>query len=42
MAEMERAMRSTSWGCIVFCVGIVLTLVALFILMNGFFSFQQP
>ncbi len=32
MAEMERAMRSTSWGCVVFIIGMAAAAVGVLLL----------
>jgi hypothetical protein len=40
MAEMERAMRSVSYGCMLFIVGLLLAAVAVLILSRSFFEFR--
>jgi hypothetical protein len=37
MAEMERAMRSVSWGCVLFIVGMLAAAVVV-LLLASFFS----
>ena len=39
MAEMEKAMRSTSWGCVLFIVGLLLAGISVLVLSGAFFSF---
>lgn len=40
MAEMDRAMRSTSWGCVLFIIGLLLAAVAVLTLANAFTLFR--
>jgi hypothetical protein len=39
-AEMQQAMQSVSWGCVVFIVGMVLAAITVLVLGNAFFSFS--
>lgn len=39
MAEVERAMRSVGWGCVVFIIGLVLAAVGVAVLGHFFFDF---
>ena len=40
MAEMQRAMQSVSWGCVLFIGGMVLAAIAVLVLGSAFFSFS--
>ena len=40
MAEMQRAMNSVSWGCVLFIVGLALAAIAVLALESAFFSFS--
>ena len=40
MAEMQRAMQSVSWGCVVFIVGMMLAEITVLVLGSAFFSFK--
>ena len=40
MAEMQRAMQSVSWGCVVFIVGMMLAAITVLFLGSAFFSFS--
>jgi hypothetical protein len=40
MAEMQRAMQSVGWGCVVFIVGMVLVAITVLVLASAFFSFR--
>ena len=40
MAEMQRAMQSVSWGCVVFIVGMALAAIAVLVLGSAFLSFK--
>ena len=40
MAEMQRAMQSVSWGCVVFIVGMMLAAITVLVLGSAFFSFK--
>ena len=40
MAEMQRAMQSVSWGCVVFIVGMMLAAITVLVLGSAFFAFK--
>jgi hypothetical protein len=40
MAEMQRAMQSVSWGCVVFIVGMMLAAITVLVLGSFFFTFR--
>jgi hypothetical protein len=39
MAELERAMRGVSFGCVLFILGLLLAAVAVLVLAHFFFEF---